>query len=176
MSDLIRIGAGTITAYDLANTASYLVTNFTRQTDMTASDQWQASQPDKGLRSEYVSSIELGSGNLYGGYSGVIEFFHLTELMQQYIHTNILSDKPVAKVTAYLYNDFTRAWGAYVGELVSPHVANAEAEYTVFGRERYWNNQYVFRNAVLATVSNLLLETGDVILTESGDSLALESQ
>lgn len=176
MSNLIRLAAGTVTAFDLLNTASYLVTNWARQADMDAADSWQALQPEQGLRSEYVASIELGSGNLYGGYSGVLEFFMLTEAMQQYIHTNILSGKPVAKVTAYLYNDFTRAWGIYVGELLSPHVANAESEYGVFGQARFWNNQYLFRNGVSATISYLLLESGDVILTESDDSLILENQ
>ena len=176
MNKLIRIAPGIVTAFDLLADATSVVIDWTRQTDMNGRDQWQVSQPQFGVRAEVVPSLEKGSGRFYGGYSGVLDFFTLTEDMQNYIRDTIMGDSPIALVTAYLYDDYNRQYAVFQGEMLSPHLANAEGEYSPFGFERFVNNQYLFRRGTLVTVSYLLLETGDVLLTEAGDKIVLEQQ
>ena len=176
MSKLIRIAPGTVTALDLLADAASVVIDWTRQTDMSARDHWQVSQPQFGVKAEMVPSLEKGTGALYGGYSGVLDFFTLTEDMQNYIRDTIMGTSPIGLVTAYLYDDYNRQFNVFQGELISPHLANAETEYTPFGFDRFTNNQYLFRRGTLVTVSYLLLETGDSLLTEGADKLVLEQQ
>ena len=172
---VLRMASGEVTAYALLNTDSYVIADWTRQADQTYVD-WVAVMPEKGMTAPFVGGIELGSGIQYGNYSGVIEFVYLTENMQQYLVTNILNSKPVEVVTVYAYDDFTRALAVFVGELVSPHMANAESSYSPFGHKQFTNNQYVFRGGTKKSVSYLLLENGDNLLTETDALFALEEQ
>ena len=77
MSSLIRIASGNVSAFDLLNTASYLVTNWPRQTDQSTGIDWSATQPEFGVTSEFAAGLEVGSGNFYGKVSGIIDFFLL---------------------------------------------------------------------------------------------------
>ena len=149
-----RIASGDVTAYALVNTSSYLLSNWTIQTDQN-NVEWRASMPEYGMRAPFVGGLELGSGVLYGNYSGVIEFFLLTQNMQQYIHTSILNDKPIEIVTVYAYDDFSRELAAFTGELISPHAANAELTYRPAGHTIYANNQYLFRGGTKKLISVL---------------------
>lgn len=144
MSNLIRIAAGNITANDLLTTSSHLVSNWTRQTDMSAAVQWRSSQPEFGVTQEFAAGLEVGSGKFYGKMSGVIEFFYLTEDMRQYIHNTIMASSPIAPITAYLHHPLD-GFQAYQGELVTPFAANAETNYSRFDDSIYNNNQYLFR-------------------------------
>lgn len=173
MSDLIRIANGTVSPSTLLATASYLVSNWTRQTDMTAGDYWSCSQPEEGeLKQEYRGGLEVGSGKFYGNVSGIFEFFILTEDMRQYIHSTIMNNQPVAPVTVYAHHAID-GFQVYQGELLTPYAANAESSYSRFDDAYYTNNQYLFRRG--SRVSDyLLLEAGDFILLESGDKILLE--
>lgn len=173
MSDLIKIANGSVDAIDLDST--FLVINFTRQTDMKSGDAWLASQPEFGVEAELVNSIELGSGDFYGGVSGIISFHILTEDMRQFIRSTVLGGSPISIVTVSLH-DPQLGQTIYEGELVSPFATNRAASYVRFDEAYYYNVEYLFRNGQVRTVSNLLLETGDVILAENGDTLALEQQ
>lgn len=175
MSDSIRLAAGQVTAYDLLNTSSYLVTNFPRQTDMPASVRWTASQPNKMLQQETRASLGRSGGNYYGSYSGELSFFIFTEDMRQYIHETIMSSKPYATVTVYMATVLA-GFQVLVGELVNPFAINADSDYKTMGYQITYNNTYLFRRGTILTVSNLLLETGDYLLLETGDKLSLESQ
>ena len=175
MSTSIRLAAGDITAYNLLNTSSYLVTNFPRQTDMDAVDQWLAVQPNPPLLQTFVQSLEVGSGGYYGKFATQIEFTFMTEDMRQYIYSTIMSSKPVAKVTAYLEHP-TNGFGVYTGELVTPFAANSEGGFNRFDETMYTSNVYIFRRATLKTISYLLQENGDYLLQENGDRIVLENQ
>lgn len=170
---VIRMASGEVTAYALLNTDSYVIADWTRQADQTYVD-WVAVMPEYGMRAPFVGGIELGSGIQYGNYSGVIEFVFLTENMQQYININILNSKPVEIVTVYAYDDYTRALAVFVGELVSPHMANAEGSYSPFGHKQFTNNQYLLKSATKKSISYLLAETGNRLVTEAGIPIALE--
>lgn len=174
--EVLRLAPGQVTAYTLLNTDSYVIADWTRTSDMSSSDYWSATMPEYGMRAAFTGGVEIGSGQVTSPYSGTIEFFMLTEAMQQYIETNIMINKPIAPVTAYCYDDRTRALAAFYGELVSPFFVNAETTYSPFGHTIFTNNQYLFRGATKVTVSYLLLEAGDYLLLETGDKLALESQ
>lgn len=173
MSYDIRLWNGDITAYDLLNTDSYKVTNYTRQTDMTPSIQWLAVQPNPPLVQPFVQGLEVGTGKLYGKFASAIEFPMLTEDMRQYIDTNILGSNPIAKVTAYLEHPLN-GFGVYTGELASPFVAGGT--FNRFDKNIYTNVVYPFRRATLKTISYLLLENGDYWLLENGDRIILENQ
>lgn len=175
MSDSIRLASGTLTANDLLTTSSYLVNNWTRQTDMTAGVQWRCSQPENGVMQEMASSLESGSGKFIGLVSGVLEFFYMTEDMRQYVHTTIMGSSPVALVTAYLHHPID-GFQVYQGELVTSFAANAETSHTRFSDAIYTNNQYLFRRGTQVTTSELLLESGDFMLLETGDKILLEQQ
>jgi hypothetical protein len=174
MSRLIRLGAGNISAYDLLNTDSYLVTNFTYQSDMGNSIEWLCVQ-NTVLLQERRQGLEIGTGGYYGKPSCQIEFPSLTSLMRQYIDTEIMSNKPIAQVTMYLDHPIN-GFGVYTGELVSPFAVDAETTFDRYDSTYYNNNQYLFRRATENTTSELLLESGDFILLESGDKILLEQQ
>jgi hypothetical protein len=179
MANEIRIAAGTVDAYDLLSTDSYLVSEWTRTSDMPPSVQWSATQPDKGVLGEFIAGLGKGTGGFYGGVSGVIEFFLLTPLMREYLETTLLGGNGIATVTAYLHNPRlgdNSGFAVYQGELLSPYIANSEAEHTRFNNVMYSNNQYLFKRGELVTISNLLLESGDYLLLETGDKLSLETQ
>lgn len=175
MSDLIRIAAGQVAAYDLLNTSSYLVSNFPRQSDMTSAQYWSASQPNKMLSRETRSSLGVGGGNYYGGYNGEIAFFMLTEDMRSYIHETIMSSKPYARVTLAAYTDM-QGFQVLTGELINPFATNAESSYETFGYELTHTNVYLFRRGSVLTVANLLAENSAVLITEDSIRLALEQQ
>jgi hypothetical protein len=170
-----RIASGAITAYALLNTDAYLLSNWTRQADQSYID-WQAALPEYGMRSQFQGGIELGSGRRVSPYSGVLEFFLLTEDMQQYLYSSILNNKPVELVTFSAYDDETRAVSVFTGEMVAPYFANAEATYKPNGHTIFSNSQYLVRGCTKITVSNILLESGDYLLLESGDKISLETQ
>jgi len=173
MSDSIRLAAGTVSAATLLGSSSYLVINFPRQTDMSASVDWRSSQPEFGVSQEYVAGLEVGSGKFYGGVSGILEFYYMTEDMRQYIHATIMNNSPIAPVTVYLHHPLD-GFQVYQGELVTPFAANAETAYSRFNDAVYSNNQYLFRRGTQVSTSDLLLESGDVVLLESGDNILLE--
>ena len=177
MSSSIRLANGTLTANDLLTTSSYLVSNWTRQTDMmvSAAIQWRASQPENGVTQEMASSLEKGSGKFIGLVSGTIEFFYMTEDMRQYVHNTIMGGSPVSLVTAYLHHPLD-GFQVYQGELLTPFAANAETPHTRFSDEIYTNNQYLFRRGTQVTTSELLLESGDFMLLETGGNILLEQQ
>lgn len=168
-----RLATGAITAYALLNTDSYLLFNWTIQTDQSTIE-WTATMPEYGLRSQWAGGIELGSGRRVSPYSGIVEFFLLTELMQQYIRTNILNSKPVELVTLSAYDDETREVSVYTGELVAPFFSNAEATYTPSGHRIFANVQYGFRGGTKIEVTHLLTEASAILTTESGLRIALE--
>ena len=179
MSSLIRIGAGTITAYDLLSDDSYLVSEWDRLSDMPSSVSWSASQPELGITAEWIGGLGKGTGGFYGGHSGIVEFFILTPLMRDYLENTLLGGNGIATVTVYLHNPRLAdndGFAVYQGELLTPYAANAESSHTRFNDFAYTNNQYLFRRGTLATVSNLLLEDGDYLLLESGEKISLENQ
>lgn len=169
MSDLIRLASGIVTAHTLLNTSSYLVTNFPRQTDMTASVSWTATQPENGVQQQVRTGAEIGSGGYYGKVSGVIEFFILTEDMRQYLHNTIMGGKPIASVTAYLHHPVD-GFQVYQGELLSPYAANAETSYTRVNDDYYSNNQYLFRRGTKVELSVWQLND-DSVWTWNDDSV-----
>ena len=147
MSLSIRLWNGTITANDLLTTSTYLVSNWTRQTDMSASIQWRCSQPENGVTQEMASSLESGSGKFIGQVSGTIDFFYMTEDMRQFVHNIIMGGSPVSLVTAYLHHPLD-GFQVYQGELLTPFAANAETAHTRVNNDIYTNNQYLFRRGV----------------------------
>lgn len=174
MSSLIRIAAGTVTENDLMNTSSYLVENWTRQTDMSTSDYWSCSQPEGGeFKQEFRAGLEVGSGKFYGLVSGILEFFVMTEDMRQYVHETIMSSKPIAAVTVYAHHAID-GFQVYQGELVTPFAANSEASYSRFDDAYYTNNQYLFRRGTRISNSYLVLSTGDYLLLSTGDKVIVE--
>jgi hypothetical protein len=168
------MATGTVTAYDLLNTSSNLLSNWTRQSDQTVD--WIATLPEFGMRRPLAGGLDIGSGKFTGLYSAIIEFPFLTENMQQYIHTTLMEDSPIAIVTVYAYDDYARAASVFTGELVAPYAANSEQSYSPFGSSLFTNNQYLFRAGTKITVSNLLLESGDYLLLENGNKISLEGQ
>lgn len=168
-----RLASGAITAYALLNTASYVIADWTRQADQLTID-WLATLPEFGMRTQWQGGIELGSGRRISPYSGVLEFFLLTENMQQRIYTDILNSKPVELVTFSAYDDETRAVSVYTGEMVAPYFANAETTYTPNGHRISSNNQYALRGCTKIAVDYLLTETIVILQTESGVDIALE--
>lgn len=171
-----RIATGDVTAYALLNTSSYLLSNWAIQTDQTYIE-WSATMPEYGMRAPFVGGLERGSGILYGNYSGIIEFFLLTELMQQYITANILNSKPVEIVTIYAYDDFSRELAIFTGELVAPYAANAESTYRPAGHRIYANNQYLMRGATKKFVTVIGSETTlELITDENGYLIGDETQ
>lgn len=171
-----RIASGDVTAYALLNTSSYLLSNWTIQTDQN-NIEWSATLPEYGMRAPFVGGLELGSGMLYGNYSGVIEFFLLTELMQQYITTSIMNDKPIEIVTLYAYDDFSRELAVFTGELIAPYAANAEATYRPAGHRIFANNQYLFKGGTKKQISVIGSETTlELITDESGFLIGDETQ
>lgn len=176
MSELIRLGAGQIAAFDLLNTSGYLVSNFPRQSDMVASQYWSASQPNKMLLRETRPSLGRGGGNYYGGFSGAFNFFMLTEDMRHYIHNTIMGGKPYATVTVYMQTTVDDGFQVMVGELVNPFATNAESDYETFGYEMTHTNSYLFRRGRIITEEALLLEDGTELLLEDGTPILLENQ
>lgn len=174
MSYSIRLGAGNIPAYTLLNDDSYLISNWTRQTDMTPAVYWLATQPDQPVLQEFRNSLEVGAGRYYGRFATALTFWILTEDMRQYIDTNIMNGNPTAQVTAYVEHPIN-GFGVYVGELVSPYTANT-ATFTRFDQNIYTGNTFVFRRASLKTITYLLQENGDYLLQENGDRIVLEQQ
>jgi hypothetical protein len=170
-----RLSTGTITAYALLNTSSYLLSNWTIQTDQTYID-WQASLPEYGMRTQFQGGLELGSGRRVSPYSGVLDFFLLTEDMQSYIYTDILNSKPVELVTFSAYDDETREVSVFTGEMVAPYFANAEATYKPNGHRVFSNSQYLVRGCTKIEPSYLLLTTGDYLLLTTGGKLGLVEQ
>lgn len=179
MSDLIRIAPGTITAYALLTTDSYLVSNWTRVSDMGIADEWSATQTDNPMLQEHVPSLEVGAGGFYGKHSGIITFSLLTPLMRDYLENTLLGGNGIAAVTAYLHSPRigdNNGFAVFQGEMISPYAVNAESSFRRFSDHYYTANDYIFRRGRLVTVSYLLLESGDYLLLETGDKLALEQQ
>lgn len=173
--DVLRMASGDVTAFDLLNTASYVIADWAIQADQSDVS-WGATMPDFGMRVTFGPGLEVGSGKAISGYSGIIDFFALTENMQQYVHSTILNNKFSAKVTVYAYSDYDRALAVFTGELLAPYVVNSESTYRPFGHKVFTNNQFVFRDGIKKSASYLLLETGDYLLLETGDKIALEGQ
>jgi hypothetical protein len=168
-----RLASGAITAYALLNTDSYVIADWTRQTDQLTVD-WQASLPEYGMRTQFQGGLELGSGRRVSPYTGVLEFFLLTEDMQSYIYSSILNSKPVELVTFSAYDDETREVCVFTGEMVAPYFANAEATYKPSGHRVFSNNQYLVRGCTKIAIDYLLTETSVILQTESGVDIALE--
>lgn len=146
MSDLIRLGTGTIAAATLEGTSSYLVTNFPIQADMGSGDTWIAQQPNPPLLQNLIPSLEVGSGGYYGKFASQIEFSILTEDMRQYLHNTIMGGNPIAKVTAYLEHPLN-GFGSYVGELITPYAANSQGGFSRYDASYYTRNIYLFQRA-----------------------------
>lgn len=177
MSTEIRIAVGDITAHELLNDDSSLVVNWPLQTEMTKSNSWRASQPDKGeMRRQMRPSLARGSGKWVGLWSGVIEFWSFNGAMREYVNETILQSKPMNTITAYLHSIEHDEFQVFVGELVSPHAQNSESEYQRFDDSNYYSNKYIFRRATLKTISVLATNSDFVILTRSGLAIALEQQ
>lgn len=173
MSDLIRIASGTVLPSTLLSTASYLVSNWTRQADMSASDYWSCSQPENAeLKQEFRPGLEVGSGKFYGKVSGILEFYDTTEDMRHYIFETIMSSQPVAPVTVYAHHVYD-GYQVYTGELVTPLAIGADSSYSRFSDAHYINVQYLFRRGT-RTSYYLTQENGSYILQENGDKIILE--
>lgn len=177
MSERIRLAAGQVTAYELLSNDDYLVNNFPRQADMTASVLWRASQPDKMLMQELRPSLGRGGGNFYGNYSGELAFYRLSEDMRQYLYTTIMSSKPFATVTVYMATTLS-GFQVMVGELVAPFASNADTDFSTMGYEHTHSNVFTFRRGRILTVSNLLLGDGEsyLLLGNGIDRLSLGGQ
>lgn len=171
--EVSRLANGAITAYALLNTASYVIADWTRQTDQANVD-WLALLPEFGMRTQWQGGIELGSGRRVSPYAGVLDFFLLTEDMGQYIHSSILNSKPCELVTFTAYDDETREVCVYTGEMVAPYFANAEATYKPNGHRVFSNNQFMVRGCTKIAIDYLLTETSVILQTESGVDIALE--
>lgn len=182
MSDsYIRIASGLKTAYQLLTTDSYLVTAWTRTSDMlNKSLQWSASQPDKGLQAEIVPSLGIGGGGYYGFYSGTINIFIATPDMRQYLFETLMGSNPIAAVTAYLHvpnggYEFDEMQVVY-GELVWPMASNAETEYTRFNNHIYHTITLTLRRARILNLEVLETISGAVLATLDGKYLATLDQ
>lgn len=177
MSDeLIRIAPGQVTAYELLTTDSYLVSNWPRTSDMPADLHWQASQPEKGLQQELVTSLGRGGGGYYGSYSGLISFFILTPFMRQYLFETIMQSSPVAMITAYLHTpndayDFDEMQVVY-GEMLSPIASNAESDYARFTNRIYHTLQYPINRAEIQRLNVLTTLSGAILTTLDGKMIA----
>lgn len=177
MSGLIRIAPGSVDAYTLLTTDSYLVTSWPIQTDMQGAVRWRASQPEGGeMRRPMRTSLSVGGAQWVGKWAGVIEIWALTGLMREYVNETILSSKPAAAVTAYVHSAEHDDYQVFYGELVSPHASEPAGEYARFSDDKYVSNRYLFRRAVLQTISYRLLESGDYRLMEDGQIRVLEQQ
>lgn len=178
-ADLIRLAQGHISAYDLLSNDDYVVLNWIRTADMSSELHWMATQPEIGVQAEFVPSLAVGSGNFYGGYSGVVEFFILSPLMRDYLEETFLDDKGVAAVTAYLHDPRSGSNSGYrvfQGELISPFSLNAETTYTRFSDNTYANVQYLFRRGLPVSLEVLATISDAVITTLSGEYLATLDQ
>lgn len=176
MSDLIRLAAGDITAFDLFASSAFLIINFPRQTDMRVQDIWQASQPTTGALRPFVGGLEIGSGGYVGLYSTEIQFFLTTPLMRSFIESTYLNNRGIGKVTMALHDPLAATFQVFTGELVSPFATEGLGSANRFDEFMYSNVIYTFRRGTLKIVSNLLLESGDVLLTEASETIALEQQ
>lgn len=171
----IRIAPGQVSAYDLLNTDSYLVSNWPRTSDMSPSIQWSAAQPDKPLEREEVASLGIGGGGFYGKYSGTFNIFRATPLMRQYLFETIMQSKPIAPVTVYMQTSQAAfedtEFQVLYGEI-------QRVDYVRFNDEHFHTIQYEFRRGTVVENNILLLGNGtDSLLLGNGTSfLALGSQ
>jgi len=176
----IRIALGEISANALLSNDSYLVTNWTRTSDMAnTSFTWSASQAEKGLQQEFVAGLGKGSGGYYGGYSGTLNFFVATPQMRQYLFETLMNFKPIARVTAYLHvpnaaYDFEEMQ-VVTCDLISPIASNADSDYTRFNNTLYHTMQYRIERAELVDYTLLVDEAGNYIVDEAGNYISIES-
>lgn len=96
-SDLLRLAAGHITPTAILSDSSYLIDNFTIQSD--ANTPFWKGFIDGGMRDGSIIQSLGGSGGLYGKLSGTISFALLTPDMLQYLFTTVFNSKYVAPVT-----------------------------------------------------------------------------
>lgn len=176
MSDLIRLASGQVTAYEILSNDDYLVINWPRQTDMTPAIQWSCSQPKEVgvMKTLYSSGLELGSSKSISKYAGQLKFFLGSTMMREYLANEILQGRPKPVVTAYCATVY--GFEVFVGELENPFFGNSTGSFVRFNDNMYHTITLSFNRASILTVSNLLLETSDVLLLENGDSIALEQQ
>lgn len=174
MSTAIRLAAGNITAYDLLNTESYLIRNWTRQSDMSPAIQWLAVQPNKPMARVARPSLEIGVGRYYSKFASDIQFPVMTKGMIQYVATNIFggNDNSSVQVTAYV-EEPKLGFAVFTGELID---AFANDSYTRFDENKYYGVTYPFVRATLKTIQVLGTLSGDALGTLSGDAIALENQ
>jgi hypothetical protein len=176
MTDSIRLAAGTVTAFDLLTTDSYLVTQYTRTSDMTPAMHWLATQPEGAeLKRQWRGGFEVGSGNWYGGFNGALVFSILTIGMRDTIENTLLGGKGVAKVTAYLHAPQaaqSQEMIVVLGELVSPFRQESDT-YTYFDGKLYHTVRYDFRRGSEVTLQVLATEDDNILTTESGAWIVL---
>ena len=101
-SDLLRIANGHISQTVILSDSSYLVNNFTQQSDGVY-PHWQA-HIDGGMRDGSIIQSLGGSGGLYGSLSGTITLSLFTPDMLQYFFTTVMGSLYVAPVTLYAFH------------------------------------------------------------------------
>lgn len=163
----IRLASGIVAPNTLLTTDSYLVTNWSRVSDMPASIDWTVSQSDKGAQRRFSPSLSLGSGKRLGKYSTLLSFFQLTTLMRSYIEDTILSGNGIGVVTAYVAtpND-SEVFAVYTGELTSPYHLESDLSYTRVTDELDVNVQYQLSRLTLTTISVLSVGSNMVLVDE----------
>jgi hypothetical protein len=152
MSDLIRLAAGDIPAFDLLANDAFLVVNFPRQTDMRPQDQWSAVQPELGAQRAFVGGLEIGSGGYVGLYETTMQIFITTPKMREFIETTYLNNRGIGKVTMALHDPLSSDFQVFTGELVSPFAVDTITSASRFDEFTYSNVTYAFRRGKLKTL------------------------
>jgi hypothetical protein len=169
--DNIRLASGTVTAYTLLTTSSYLVTNWTRVSDMPASIDWLASQPEYGAARRFVPSLAVGSGKRVGKFNTVLSFFQLTTGMRNYIEHTLLSSNGIGAITCYIHlPEDENVFAVCTGELVSPYHADSDLTYTRVNDELDVNVQYGLRRLTISTIE-VLSTAANTVLSANGSLL-----
>jgi hypothetical protein len=166
----IRIAQGQVTAYELLSNDAYLVSEWTRTSDMNPSVYWSASQPDKPLeRPKAPQAMGLGAGRFYGGYSGVFSFFMTTPLMRQYLFETLMGSRPVAAVTVYMQ---ASQGGFDDSEFQVLYGEIERMEYERFNDDFFMNVRYEFRRGTVQELEVITTLAGATLTTLSGQELS----
>ena len=169
MSDTIRIAPGHVSAATLLTTDSYVVSNWTRVSDMSSSVAWEVEQRDPPLQA-HVPSLGVGGGQFTGSYACTFGFLKMTPLMRDYMENTLLSGNGIAAVTVYIANPRDPdVWGVYQGQLVSPLQIGGDFGY--FDENTTHEMGYRFNRGIKQTIN--VLASGSAALLSGGNYIIL---
>ena len=149
----IRLANSIITPFALLTTDAYLITNWTRPSDMPASVDWTVSQPDKPALRRFVPSLATGSGKHLGKYSTILSFFVVTAGMRDYIENDFLAGNGVSPITCYInIPTDPEIFAVFSGEMTSPYHSESDLSYTRVNDEIDVNVNYGLSRLELQTI------------------------